>query len=88
MTWLNVERLLNAQSDLRTVETAIEHAKKTLHYLESQRNHIQRELRHLEYRNEIERETNVKVVTGDDNFWEKQRHAQANGAIKSNGLAV
>ena len=66
MNWMDVEKLLAAKSDLQTIETAIIKQKEVLHYLQSQQFRIEREIQHLEYRKRIERETTVKVVTGED----------------------
>mgnify|MGYP003353755089 CR=1 FL=1 len=63
MSWLHIEQEFALQSDLDTINRAIEHQKQVLEYLYTQKGSMKRQLEHIMYRNRIERPTKVNVET-------------------------
>lgn len=63
MTWFHIEREFALQSDLDSLNCAIEKQKEVLDFLYAERNVKRRELEHTMYRNRLERPTTVKVET-------------------------
>ena len=63
MTWLHIEQEMAFRCDLESVEQAIEKQKQVLEYLYIQRNELMTKIRHLRYRQQMERPTNVTVET-------------------------
>lgn len=63
MTWLHIETEFALQSDLDSINRAIEKQKEVLDYLYTQKAVLKRQLEHVMYRNRLERPTSVKVET-------------------------
>lgn len=63
MSWVHVEAEIELQSDLETLKNVIVQQKKVLNYLYQEESDMERQLRHLQYRRQMERKTNVKVET-------------------------